>query len=468
MGRAEVKTFQHHAGKVTEFLRERLEKKVSVKLVCHQDADGIASAAILAKCFQYYDVPFVLHFSRPKRSEEIAELADEDHELYIFLDQGSGQVEAIHKSLLAKRRDVLIIDHHPGSFPEHPNLAFLNPHASGLNGAKDVSASGAVYLLAENLDLRFRAALGLAIVGALGDRQEFFTGFTGVNDLLMKRAVDLGIVELGEGLRLIGRTFRPVVECLRSSTRPYLVGLSGSPTACKSLLDGLDIRPTLSIAHLGLEEERALADAICTRVGPVATKEEFRHTFWGTLYADSSRKFVGSLEFRECAAILDACGTLGKPQVGFAALMGDRGALQEAMGLLANYQEEMLRIVGWFMRNLGGVEERDHFRCLDCGKEVKPSFVGEAVSLLMESGLIEMPKPFIAISLTPSGSLKVSARGTPALAMRGVDVGRALSFAALRVGGSGGGHDVAAAARFSSDRKEDFLVELDRALGEAP
>jgi len=464
MGKAEVKVFYRHAERAAEFLRERLEKKASIKVISHQDADGISSAAILAKCLQYYDIPFTLHFSRPKKSKEIAELAEEDYDLFIFLDQGSGQIEAIHKTLLAKHKDVLVIDHHPGEFPEHPYLSVLNPHTNGLNGAKDVSASGATYLVVESLDLKFRPLLSLALIGAIGDRQEFFSGFTGVNDAIVKRAVDFGLVELGEGLRLIGRSFRPVVESLRTSTRPYLVGLSGKPTACKALLDNLDIRPSVPLSHLDREEEVALFDAILSRVGSVAEREEFMHVLWGTLYVDTTGKLGWPLTFREYAVILDACGNLKKPEIGLAMLMGDKNAFEEASALLSARQEEMLKAVEWFVRNLSQMKEKNNFKYMDCSSGVKPAFVGEAISLLIESGLLEMQKPVVALSKTSSGDVKISARGTPGLAMEGANLGRALKIAASKVGGGGGGHDVAAAARVPENKKEEFLTELDKAL----
>lgn len=464
MGRAEIRRFQRAAEEVAAFLKPRLDGSARVKVISHTDADGIAAAAILARCFYFYNVPFAVRFSRPLRSDEIAELEKEDYDVFIFLDQGSGQMEAIHRALLAKRTDVVVIDHHPGAFPEHPNLSYINPHACGLKGAKDVSASGAAYSVVEQLDLRFRSLAGLAVVGAIGDRQEFFSGFTGVNDTLVKRTVDLGLLYQGEGLRLVGRTLSPVVECMRTSTRPYILGLSGNLGACRSLVDTLGISPSSVLSDLGLEAERGLADAIFARVGPLATNEEFCHTLWGTLYTLATKDLVGPRDLREYVAMLDACANLRKPEVGFAVAAGDPTAQADALALLSNRQEQMLGALGWLVTKLGSFKLGRSFRYLYCGDAVDPAMLGEALSLAIESGLIPTEQPILALADLGADRIKVSARSTPGLAVRGVDVGQALAKASEAVGGFGGGHDVSAAARIPRERMDEFLARLDQML----
>jgi RecJ-like exonuclease len=321
-------------------------------------------------------------------------------------------------------------------------------------------------LVAEQLDLKFRPLIGLALVGALGDRQEFFSGFTGVNDLLAKRAADLEIVRQGEGLRLIGRSLKPVLECLRTSTRPYLRGLSRNPSACRSLLGDLGISHSISISELQHEQERALADAIFARVGETAENEEFRHTLWGALYTNTSKQLVGPRDLREYATVLDSCANLKRPEIGFAMALGDDTAVSDALTLLSSRQEEMLGTLAWFIRNLALLRDSGTFRYIYCGSDVNPRLMGEAISLLIESGIVSMDRPILGlVDLSPE-TVKVSARGTPKLAMEGTNVGRAIETAAAQVGGLGGGHDVAAAARVPKQRMDEFLAKLNHTLSE--
>jgi RecJ-like exonuclease len=93
--------------------------------------------------------------------------------------------------------------------------------------------------------------------------------------------------------------------------------------------------------------------------------------------------------------------------------------------------------------------------------------VGEAISLAMESGLIAIDKPVVGIADGEEGDVKISVRATPGLAMQGLNIGDVLSKVAADVGGIGGGHDVAAAARVPRERMDEFIAKLDQALTEA-
>lgn len=467
MVRPEIKRIQQAADEVKGFLGPRLDGSKRIKVIAHGDADGIAAAGIIARCLYLFDVPFTLRLAkRPLNSQEIAELSKEACDVFMFLDQGTAQLEAIHRAILSKQMDVVIIDHHPGASVEHPNLVVLNPHHCGMNGAKDACAATAAYLLAEHLDARLRHLVGLALAGALGDRQYYFSGFTGANEVVEKRGVDLGLIMVEEGLKLIGRSLKPILECLRTSTRPYLPGLSGNPSACRSLLDSLGISPSAYISSLEREEQLAVYEAIAARVGKVATSEDFMHSLWGEIYIDLS-DFKSQIEdIGELATTMDACSNMKKPEYGLALAIGDDSFVPEAISLLSSRQEEMLKAMRWFVRNAANIKCMRNFRYIRCGDEVEASFVGEMLSLAIESGLVEMDVPIVGITELPSGEIKVSARGTPKLAMDGVDLGRAISKAASGVGGWGGGHDVAAAGRIQKERVEEFLIRLDETLGD--
>lgn len=463
MGSAEIRRFQRRADDAAEFLKAHLVGESRVRIITHTDADGIAAAGILARCLYAYNTPFHIMFTSPLKPAEIMELGKEDYDLFIFVDQGSGQIATIHKFILSKERDVLILDHHPGELPEHKNLAYLNPHACGLNGAKDVSAAGAAYSVVEHIDKNFKPLVGLAIVGAVGDRQEFFSGFTGVNEALFKRAIDLGLIRIGTGLKLIGRSFSPIAECLRLSIRPYLPGISSDPTACRALVESLGISPKSTLNELDQETEGRLRDALLARVGQVAADENFRYTLLGAVYT-LTREMTGPHDVRDQVAMLDACGKFNKTELGFAVTMGDQAVLAEALALLRSYQEHMVGVLRWLATNIDAFRVTPQMRCIYAGNAIGPTMIGEALSLAMESGIIATDRPVVGLVDAGAEELKVSARATPGLAMGGVNVGLALARAAEAVGGEGGGHDVSAAARIPRGRTDEFLAMLDQTL----
>jgi len=460
MAREKIKQFYSGAEQTASILKERLEgEEKRVMVLAHWDADGIASAAITARCLHLMNSPYLVRFTRPLGPEEIAGLAREDYEMFIFLDQGSGQLEAIHKHLLNKGVDVVVMDHHPGTPIEHPNLIYFNPHLFGLKGGRDVSASGTVYVVAENIDVKFRSLVSLAIAGAIGDRQEFSSGFLGVNAELLRRAVELGLIYEGEGLKLVGRTLWPADECLRLSTRPYIIGLSGDMLKCRLLLESLDIPPSKPICEIGAEKERSLAEAISKKANRTVENRNFIHSLWGPTYTRIGGKMDGPLDLREYATMLDACGTMKTPETGFSIAAGDASA-KEALDVLKRYQEEMLMVMKWALEKLPHLRSMEGFRYLLAGKEVSAAFIGEAVSLLIESGLVPTDKPVLAIVEKDSQYAKVSARGTINLSNKGFDLGRALAKSATDVGGYGSGHDVAAAATIPKNRVDEFLSKF--------
>lgn len=467
MGRAEIRRFQRDANETAAFIRPHLAGESRIKIITHTDADGLAAATVLARCLYAYNVPFHIKFTRPLEPEEIMELGKEDYDLFVFMDQGSGQISAIQKFILEKERDVLILDHHPAERPKHPNLTYLNPHVCGLNGAKDVSAAGVVYSMVERIDESFRPLIGLVAVGAIGDRQEFALGFTGVNETLIKRATDLGFLGSSEGLKLIGRSIYPVAECLKLSVRPYLPGISGDPATCRALVDGLDIKKENTIDKIGQEVEGKLRNALLARVGSLAENEEFCRTLWGAIYTLTVKGVAGPRDVRDYAAVLDACGKLHRLELGFAAAMGDQAAQTEALTLLSNYQGQMVEALSWLTAHMDTFKATQQMRYIYAGDAIGPTMIGEALSLAIESGLVVADRPIVGISNINANRLKVSARATPSLAIRGVNVGRTLAKVAEAVRGSGGGHDVSAAARVPRERMDEFVVKLGQAFAEA-
>lgn len=110
----------------------------------------------MARCLSYYDSSFHLSFGGPPEEDDLESLKKKDYDLFIFLDQGTGQFEMIREHLMEKDNNVLILDHHPGDVQSYPESAHLNPHEFDLNGTSEVSASGVTYLVVEKIDEKLR------------------------------------------------------------------------------------------------------------------------------------------------------------------------------------------------------------------------------------------------------------------------------------------------------------------------
>lgn len=458
--REKLKALQADAREAAEFLKEKLEKGENVKIISHVDADGISAAAILAKCLHYYNAPYVVKFSKPMKGEEIERLSREDYGVYIFADLGTTQLEDIHRHLLAKGKAVVLIDHHAGELKVHTNLRCVHSHKVGMNGGRDISASGIAYLVAESIGAKFRSLIKLAIVGAIGDRQEFEEGFVGANEIFLRLAVDAGMLEVREGLKLAGRTITSCLSSLWLSTRPYLPGLSGDIDESRKFLENLDVDQSIPLSELSRESELSLLDAILKRTG----RTDLRPLLWGRIYVDRQKELAGTDDLREFAYLLDCCADMMAADVGFAIAMGDRRMVGNAYEKFETRQKEMMKIFQHMIKRIGDFREKRNFKYI-FSEDIGPLMIGEAMSLLLESRILKGDKPVVGISILNEKEFKASARATPELVEAGYDVGKAMRIAATQIGGTGGGHDVAASARIPKEKLEEFLTLFDEALG---
>jgi RecJ-like exonuclease len=143
---------------------DTIKGKHEVKVVSHIDADGITSAAIICKALDRAGIENSISFLKQLDENTIYGLADQNPELVIFTDMGSGMLEHIISSGL----QAVVSDHHrPRGDPENLVKDHINPHLFGANGSTDISGSGTTYLLANELGDN-RDLAGLAIVGAIG------------------------------------------------------------------------------------------------------------------------------------------------------------------------------------------------------------------------------------------------------------------------------------------------------------
>lgn len=461
---AEVEKFYNAADEIASFLKPRLKDRVRVKINTHTDPDGISAGNILARCLNYYDVPFHISFGGPPDEEDVEELSEQDYDLFVFIDQGTGQFSMIEEHLLeGAGKEVLVLDHHPGKVEERPGFALLNPHTFGLNGAKDVSAAGVVFSVVERLDDRFKSLSEMALVGALGDRQKHKLGFSGINQEILDLAVEENVISVREGLKLDGRT-SPLTDVLSHSVRPYLLGLSGREDKCEELIEDLDFDPDTVIEEIDFEDEKKLREEILDRI-EMDPDEDFKDNLWGEIYTPKVRQAVGPENLHCYVTMLDACEKLGRLEAGFSALLGNESSRNEAIGTLREYQESMIETIDWFISNEEKIKTTDQIRHVYVGDEIETKMLGEALSIALESGVIDGDLPLIGIGDLGENRIKVSARASSKYV--GPDIGEILGKVSRELGGSGGGHDVAAAARLLRERKDEFVKKVDHQMNES-
>ncbi|MBM4237888.1 MAG: DHH family phosphoesterase, partial [Euryarchaeota archaeon] len=158
---------------------------------------------------------------------------------------------------------------------------------------------------------------------------------------------------------------------------------------------------------------------------------------------------------------LNACGRYGQGSTGLAICSGERGeTLRKGLGLLQNHRGNLADAVA-LVKDLGVVRGRNlqYFHGRD---EILDSIVGIVAGMVLGSGEIPTELPIVAFAFSEEDKIKVSARGTRELVNRGLDLAEAVKLASERVGGTGGGHNIAAGATISSGKEMDFIEEMEK------
>ena len=149
----------------------------SMRVISHNDADGITSAGLICNALLRAGIPFQATLLNRLDESVITGLEGP----VVFCDMGSGKPELISRV----KGECFVLDHHRpvGTL----NCMHLNPHLFGIDGAFELSAAGTVYSvvrqMGDNADLA-----GLALVGAMGDRQAMI----GANRSILEEAVACG------------------------------------------------------------------------------------------------------------------------------------------------------------------------------------------------------------------------------------------------------------------------------------
>jgi single-stranded-DNA-specific exonuclease len=448
-----------------KLFREHAELGSKIRIVTHNDADGLSSGGIV--CVAAYRAGASFRITSEKKLDEklARSLGEENPPITVFTDFGSGYLDIISEHL---SRDVIVLDHHMCKEAETSNVVHVNPMLHGIDGARDIAASGISYLFAkalnpENVDL---SCLGL--VGALGDQQDKGErkSLAGLNTVIEEDATKAGLLEKHVGLIFYGYETRPLPRAIAYTTTPYIPGLSGNEGNCVAFLKQIGIELSKgdqlrALADLAEEEKRTLFSALSSHMVSTGCDPKSVHQLIGTIYTFRLEDPGSALRSgREYASLLNACGRMGKPGVGVSICLGDRGeAMDEAQLTLDEYRRSICSALD-LVQMKGMVEELESIYVIRAGDRIDDTVVGVVSGILLSQGLLKATKPIVATALSEDDQVKVSARGTEELAAGGLHLGKVMQLAAEALGGGGGGHDVAAGAYIPVDKEEAFIAKV--------
>jgi RecJ-like exonuclease len=455
-----------------EALIDHVDRGNTIRIVTHNDADGVAAGGILCQMVRRLDAKFKATCEKRIDENLVKAIADEEPPLVIFSDMGGAYLDMIEENL--SDNEIIVLDHHLPVDSEAPNIIHINPLLHDLDGARGVSGAGISYFFAKYVDEKNADLSPLGIVGALADRQDKGEkkSLLGLNRVIEADAKGLGLLETNTDLIFYGYETRPIARACAYTTSPFIPGLSGREDRCLDLLKeaGIELKQAgrwRALRDLTEDEKRLLFSALSKHMIHEGCQVEAVHDLVGTIFTlIGEEPWTPMRDGREYASLINACARMGRPSIGLSICMGDRGeALKEAAETLGDYRRKIGEYLDW-VRQGDHIRERKNIYSLVAHSDIDERIIGVVASILLSTGILKKEKPIIASAKADGDLIKISARATEEMARLDLDLGDVMMRAAEPFEGRGGGHDIAAGAFLSEAREEEFLELVDTIVGE--
>lgn len=457
-----------------ENLRNVPESGKEIAIITHLDADGITSGSIMALALARMNAKFSVRTVSDMNQSVIDRMKAEDHDFYIITDLGGGMASQFRKALGSRW---VVIDHH--QIPEEEILTddagqVMNAWRFGIDGGMEVPAGGMAYMVASTLDRKNRDLSSLAVVAAVGDRQDQASkrSFLGLNQEILETAKSLGLVNVELDIMLTGRETRPLHEALAYTSFPYIDGLTWNTSNCYTLLKdaGLKLKDNgrwRVPSEFSQEEKSAIVDAI-TKFVVTSSKASTSviDELVGYVYTLAGEDRRSQLrDAREFSTLLNACGRIGRSGVGIAICMGDRNAMLSAGEQInAEYRTTLRNYISTIFSEKWRLSDDGKVAVVNGDGVVAEDMLGAVSSLL--SGSPSLPGRLLFVrTLSKDSMYKFSSRKSLGCTSP-ANLGLIMRHCAEGVGGSGGGHAAAAGCRIPHSALEDFVSRLKVAIND--
>ncbi|MEE9525761.1 MAG: DHH family phosphoesterase [Candidatus Woesearchaeota archaeon] len=443
---------------------KKWDKSKTIQVISHLDADGISACAILTKILNKENRKYSISILQQLSRKGVEDIAKSDYGYVIFADFGSGQINDIVE--LLKEKEVIVLDHHqPEEAEVGENINHVNPHLNGIDGSKEISGAGVVYLFAKALNEENEKLAYIAIIGAIGDVQEEGE-FMKLNKEILETAIKHGKIEVKRGLRLFGTQTRPIHKVLEYCSDPFIPGVSGSESGAIQFLHHLGIEPKEKSSWKKLrdltedEMQKLVAGIIMKRF-----EEENPEDVLGNIYLlPDEEEGSPTKDVREFATLLNACGRMGKASFGIGACLGEERARQKALNTLAEYRREIVGALNWYNDNKDKLIKGNGFVIINAEDKINPNIIGTMASIISKGNGIEEGVYVLSLARSKKDMTKVSLRISGMRKNKDLDLRDIAKEIVDEVGGEAGGHQYAAGALIESSKEKEFLRVAENVL----
>jgi RecJ-like exonuclease len=304
------------------------------------------------------------------------------------------------------------------------------------------------FIMALALDEKNSDLLPFMMAGAISDKQDI-GGFSGLNEILVRNyGKQLKRIKT---LNLEGET---IAEGITYSTDPFFLDLSGKPESTREFLESLEIGPDKHVRDLTEDEKQLLYSTLALKLisqncGIEALK-----------YLENELYYFDGLDFsaKEISSIVDGNAKVGQNSLPVLYFLGNSEKKEE---VLKNWRIFKTKLIEYAYRTLKDIYEESAIRYFYAPESEMAGAIGGLFMLY----LLKQDKPVIGFNVG-NYDTKVSSRGPRFLVNRGLNLSIIMKEAATEVGGSGGGHDIAAGAVIPRGKEKQFVEVVNRLVSE--
>ncbi|MFB5604700.1 MAG: DHHA1 domain-containing protein [Nitrosarchaeum sp.] len=436
----------------------------SISVTTHIDCDGLTSGSIITKALIRAGANCTVRTSKEFSKKVIDSLKKDSRDFHVITDLAGGFANNLDESL---GDNWIVLDHHQISEKEQDNQKVINAWKYGIDGGTEICAGGMAYLAAMTLDDKNSDLSAIAVVSALGDRQDQGErkSFIGKNFEIANTAKEEGLVEIDLDLLLVGRETRPLPDALAFTSQPFIEGLTWNRDACLSLLNSSGIQLKEGgrwrvPAELNDEEKRSVIETITKfTAGKNATEimsELIGYTY--TFPREDKRSFLR--DGREFSTMLNSCGRISRSGVGIAVCMGDRNKiLREGEAILTDYRKLIREYMNVLTNERWRVSESKTCVMVN-GEGIVPEMMTGTISSLIAGSPKNAGKIVILRTGGEENTIKFSSRKSFGCKSE-INLSELMRTGAEKFDGVGGGHNAAAGAKITKDKLDGFLDYLE-------
>ena len=433
-------------------------------IITHFDPDGLTAGSIIASALRRENKPFILRVLQRLEYSYLENLRETItlNSAVIFCDLGSGVIDAFLE--WDKSVQIFILDHHSiaREYDLPKNIRLINPHVYSIDGTSAISGSGVAYFVAININPINKDLGHLAIIGALGDRQDqgensslielnHLIAIDAVKNKLCTDHVSLWFFDRSRDLLTILKRLN--IDELNDDVSISLflqeIGLSSGNKGKRK-----------TFHNLNEPEKKKLASELIVKF-MVDSKEIYKHD-----YQIIDEKNISLRDARVFASRLNACGRMNRPDIGIALCMGDRQqALNELAPITKEYSKKIGEGIQYFLSE-GKIQDKTEIYFLDGRNFVDENFIGPITSII--SSIKEFKsKPVLSCATIDETRVKISMRKNKSL-KKEIKLDKILVKAvdALELATEVGGHTAAAGAIIKTPHFEIFIDMVNTLISE--